>query len=164
MPGKGPMTVADVVVGMGKGATRRAVTQAMNALLARGAIEETGIESRFAKRWWCDVCTSALGRIKSRRSRYKWRVGPDSIVGIHPSITGARDDIAVLRYLLDRGLVTSDDVTLIPRQPKPGAQAGEQPVPANRHPKGLPEDYWQQLRLEKTRRLASVSDRPMTIR
>jgi hypothetical protein len=37
MSGKGPMTVADVLVGMGKGATRRVVAGAMNALLSRSA-------------------------------------------------------------------------------------------------------------------------------
>jgi hypothetical protein len=32
----------------------------MNALLACGAIEEIGVESRFAERWWREVCTKAL--------------------------------------------------------------------------------------------------------
>jgi hypothetical protein len=104
MSGKGPMTVADVAVGMGRGTLRKSVAHAMNALLACGAIEETGVESRFAERWWREVCTKALGTVRSRRVKSSARIGPEALVGVHPTVTGVQDAIPVLRYLCDRGL------------------------------------------------------------
>jgi hypothetical protein len=81
----------------------------------------------------------------------RYRVGPNSIVGVHPSIMDARDGMAVLRCLLDRGLVTSDEISLDPRRAKPARRVGEQPAVTRRH-RNPPEVHWQQLCLEKARR------------